>query len=177
MSLSVVFEVLQSHHDRQGFDCGHPALNEFLHKQARQNADRNVGVTHVAVENAGDSEILAYYTLVTRALNRDMFPAKKLPRGDIGVVLLGRLAVDNRAKSQGIGRLCVANAMQQVTRAADEIGIYALVLDAIDERARNWYLGLNAGFQTLLDDPNHLYIAVETIRRGMYLTQANDDSG
>jgi hypothetical protein len=167
LSLSVVFEVLQSHHDRPGFDCGHPALNGFLHKQARQNADKNVGVTHVAVENAGDSKILAYYTLVTRALKRDVFPAKKLPGGVIGVALLGRLAVDNRVKSQGIGRLCVANAMQQVARAADEIGIYALVLDAIDERARNWYLGLDAGFQTLLDDPNHLFLPVETIKKAV----------
>jgi hypothetical protein len=167
LSLAVVFEALQSHHDRTGFDCGHPSLNDFLHRQARQNADRNVGVTHVAVENAGDSKILAYYTLVTRALNRDVFPAKKLPGGDIGVVLLGRLAVDNSAKSQGIGRVSVANAMQQVARAADEIGIYALVLDAIDERARNWYLGLNAGFQTLLDDPNHLFLPVETIRKAL----------
>jgi GNAT superfamily N-acetyltransferase len=167
LSLSVVFEVLQSHHNRPGFDCGHPALNEFLHKQARQNADRNVGVTHVAVENAGGNKILAYYTLVTRALKRDVFPANKLPGGDIGVVLLGRLAVDTSIKSQGIGRLCIANAMQQVARAANEIGIYALVLDAIDERARNWYLGLDAGFQTLLDDPNHLFLPVETIRKAV----------
>jgi hypothetical protein len=63
--------------------------------------------------------------------------------------------------------MCLANAMEQVARAADEIGIYALVLDAIDERARNWYLGLNVGFQTLLDDPNHLYLTVETIRRSI----------
>lgn len=167
MSLSVVFETLQSHHDRQGFDCGHPALNEFLHRLARQNADRNVGVTHVAVENAGDSKILAYYTLVTRTLDRDIMSATKLPSGDIGVVLLGRLAVDNGAKSQGIGRLCLANAILQVARAADEVGVYALVLDAIHARARKWYLGLNVGFQVLLDDPNHLYLAVETIKRSL----------
>jgi hypothetical protein len=119
------------------------------------------------VENTGDSKILAYYTLVTRAINREIVPTKKLPGGDIGVVLLGRLAVDNSAKNQGIGRLCVANAMQQVMRAADEIGIYALVLDAIDDRARTWYLGLNAGFQTLLDDPNHLFLPVETIGKAV----------
>src|ERR1019366_257049 len=114
LTVSVVFETLRTHHDRQGFDCGHPALNEFLHRQARQNADRNVGVTHVAVERAGDSKILAYYTLVTRTVNADIVPAKKLPGGDIGVVLLGRLAVDNSAKSQGLGRLCLTRAMLQV---------------------------------------------------------------
>lgn len=167
MSLSVVFETLESHHDRQGFDCGHPALNEFLYRQARQIANRNVGVTHVAVEHAGDSKILGYYTLVTRAVSREIYPIKKLPAGDIGVVLLGRLAVDKSAKSQGNGRMCLANAVQQVSRSAIEIGIYALVLDAINERARNWYLSLNVGFQTLLDDPNHLFLPVETIRKAI----------
>jgi predicted GNAT family N-acyltransferase len=164
LSLSVVFEALQPHHDRQRFDCGTPALNEFLHNQARQNADRNLGVSHLAVERAGGSKILAYYTLVTRTVDREIIPTKKLPSGDIGVVLLGRLAVDNGAKSQGLGRLCVTRAMLQVARAARQIGIYALVLDAIDERARNWYLSLNLGFQTLLDDPNHLFVPIETIR-------------
>ncbi len=167
MNLSFVFEILQSHHDRQGFDCGHPALNDFLHRQARQNADRNLGITHVAVEHAGDSKILAYYTLVTRTINRAILPVKKLPRGDIGVVLLGRLAVDKSARRQGIGRVALANAMEQVARAAHEIGIYALVLDATDEHARTWYLGLNAGFQTFLDDPNHLFLPVDTIHAAL----------
>lgn len=162
---SIVFEILQSHHDRQGFDCGHPALNAFLQKQARQNADRNLGVTHVAVEPAGDSKILAYYTLVTRTVDREIIPAKKLPSGEIGVVLLGRLATDNTAKRHGLGRLCVTRATLQVARAAKQIGIFALVVHAIDEPARNWYLSLNLGFQALLDDPNHLFLPVETIRR------------
>jgi hypothetical protein len=165
LSLSVVFESLQPHHDRQGFDCGNPVLNEFLRRQARQNADRKLGVTHVAVERKGDTKIFAYYTLVTRTVDREIIPAQKLPSGEIGVVLLGRPAVDNSTKTQGLGRLCVTRAALQVAHAAGQIGIYALVLDAIDERARNWYLGLNLGLQTLLDDPNHLFVPLETIRK------------
>ena len=49
MSTPPVFERLQAYHDRKGFDCGSPVLNHFLQQQARQNADRNIGVTHVAV--------------------------------------------------------------------------------------------------------------------------------
>lgn len=59
MSKPPVFEPLQAHHDRQNFDCGKPALNQFLQRQARQNADRNVGVTHVVVAEAGDAKVLA----------------------------------------------------------------------------------------------------------------------
>ena len=160
-----VFEPLQAHHDRQGFDCGKPALNQFLQRQARQNADRNVGITHVAVTERGDAKVLAYYTLLTRVVDAGIVPNNKLPRGEIGVVLLGRLAVDQTAQGQGLGRLCLLRAMTQVERAAQEIGIYALVLDALDEEARAWYLHLSFGFEVLQDDPNHLYLAIETIRQ------------
>jgi len=159
-----VFEKLQSQHDRTGFDCGTQALNDFLTRQAKQNADRNLGVTHVGVATAGHPKIFAYYTLVTRAVEAAVVPTKKLPRGEIGVVLLGRLGVDRNAQGQGLGSLCVLRAMEQVVSASEEIGIYALVLDAKDERARNWYHQLGFGFKALLDDPNRLYISVDTIR-------------
>ena len=162
-----VFEPLQAHHDRQGFDCGKPVLNQFLQRQARQNADRHVGVTHVAVAEANDPKVLAYYTLLTRVVDAGVVPNKKLPRGEIGVVLLGRLAVDRNAQGQGLGKLCLLRAMTQVERAAQEIGIYALVLDALDEAARAWCLHLSFGFMPLLDDPNHLYLPIETIRQAL----------
>lgn len=98
-------------------------------------------------------------------MDAEIVPSKKLPRGEIGVVLLGRLAVDQAAQGQGLGRLCLLRAMTQVERAAQEIGIYALVLDAVDEKARAWYLNLPFGFEILHDDPNHLYLPVETIRQ------------
>ena len=160
-----VFETLQAYHNRQDFDCGKPALNQFLQRQARQNADRNVGITHVAVAEAGEAKVLSYYTLLTRVVDAEIVPNKKLPRGEIGVVLLGRLAVDQTAQGQGLGRLSLLRAMTQVERAAQEIGIYALVLDALDDEARAWYLNLPFGFEPLQDDPNHLYLPLETIRQ------------
>ncbi|MFZ4507465.1 MAG: GNAT family N-acetyltransferase [Fimbriimonas sp.] len=159
------FETLSSHHSRSDFDCGKPALNEFLGKQARQNADRNLGVTHVVVESPGASTICAYYTLVTRTVEAEIVPRKGLPRGSLGVVLLGRLAVDKRHQGRGLGKRCLIRALQQTSRAASEIGIYALVVDAKDEEARNWYHHLEFGFETLLDDPDHLFITVDTIRK------------
>ena len=165
MSDLPIFEHLQSYHDRQKFDCGKMALNHFLQRQARQNADRNVGVTHVAVTAADESRILAYYTLLTRVIEAEIVPDKKLPKGEIGVALLGRLAVDLTVQEQGMGKLCLLRAISQVEIAAREIGIYALVLNALDEQARSWYLRLDVGFQTLTDDLNHLYLPVETIRQ------------
>src|SRR6266566_5192190 len=133
-----VVELLQAHHDRKSFDCGKPSLNEFLQKQARQNADRNVGVTHVVVAEAGNPRILAFYTLVTRTIESGLLPDnRKLPRGPLGVVLLGRLAVDKSSQGQGLGKRMLLRAIRQTEQAARSIGIYALVLDAIDEDARS----------------------------------------
>jgi GNAT superfamily N-acetyltransferase len=159
-----VIELLQNHHDRNKFDCGKESLNLFLQRQSRQNAVRNVGITHVVVAAPGDSRILGYYTLVTRTVESSVIPAKKLPPGPIGVVLLGRLAVDRIAQGQGIGKRMLLRAMSHTEQAARSIGIFALVLDALDEQARNWYLHLKWGFEALLDDPNHLFLAVDTIR-------------
>ncbi|MBC7806014.1 MAG: N-acetyltransferase [Akkermansiaceae bacterium] len=165
MSIPFVFERLGAHHDRQGFDCGKTRLNDFLQRQARQNASRNVGVTHVAVPGGGDSKILAYYTLLVREIDAMIIPTKKLPKGAIGIALLGRLAVDQTAQGQGLGKLCLSRAMRQVETASRDMGIFALMLDAMDEEARAWYSGLDVGFETLLDDPNHLCLPVDTIRQ------------
>ncbi len=172
-----VVELLQAHHDRKSFDCGKPSLNEFLQKQARQNADRNVGVTHVVVPEAGSSRILGYYTIVTRTIDSAIVPKSvRLPQGPIGVVLLGRLAVDLSAQGQGLGKRMLLRAIRQTEQAARAIGIYALVLDAIDEEARSWYLHLYFGFDSLTDDHNHLFLPVGVIRQLGLVESSNPDS-
>ena len=160
-----VVEVLQTHHDRASFDCGNASLNNFLRNQARQNMDRNVGVTHVVVATAGDTKILGYYTLVTRTIERDIIPAKGLPSGPVGVVLLGRLAVDIAAQRRGLGKRMLLRAMKQTLTASMDVGIYALVVNAIDDAAKEWYLGLDWGFEQLLDDSHHLYIGMKTLKQ------------
>ncbi len=159
-----VVELLASHHDRKGFDCGKESLNLFLQRQARQNADRNVGVTYVVIPEANATRILGYYTLVTRTVESTFLADKKLPSGPVGVVLLGRLAVDKSAQGQGLGKRMLLRAMRQTEEVARSVGVYALVLNALDEDARHWYLSLGWGFEALLDDPDHLFLPVATIR-------------
>ena len=96
------------------------ALNEFLRRQARQNADRNLGVTHIVVAAAGESRVLGDYTLVIRTVESAIVP----------------LAVDRNLQRQGIGKLMLMRALRQTEDAARAIGIVALILDAVDEAAR-----------------------------------------
>lgn len=160
------YEPLGAHHDRAGFDCGEASLNEFLKQRARQNAERNLGVTHVAVAARGEAAILGYYTLLVRSIERESFAsAKKLPPGEIGVALLARLAVSQSAQGQGLGTQMILRAITQTERAARDLGIYALVVHALNERAKNWYLGLGFGFELLTDNPLHLCLSIGKIRQ------------
>lgn len=127
--------------------------------------DRNVGVTHVVVPTAGETRILGYYTLVTRTIVRVIIPDSRLPNGPIGVVLLGRLAVDSSVQRSGLGKRMLLRAMKQTLIASMDVGIYALVVNAIDDAAKEWYLGLDWGFEQLLDDPHHLYISIKTLKQ------------
>lgn len=160
------YEPLAAHHDRQGFDCGEPSLNEFLQQRARQNAERNLGVTHVAIAQLGETQILGYYTLLVRSVVKEDFAqSKKLPPGQIGVVLLARLAVSRTAQGQGLGTQMLLRAIRQTEKASRDLGIHALVVHALHDQAKQWYLGLEFGFETLLDDPLHLCLSLHKIRQ------------
>ena len=152
-------ENLGPHHDRAHFDCGKEPLNRFLQQQAKQNADRYLGVTHVVVAKPGDSRIQGYFTLVTRTVESTDIPSKKRwPTGPVGVVLLGRLAVDLDYQGQRLGQRMLLRAMAEVQLAARKMGIFALVLDVIDEQARQWYLSLDFGFQPFSENPDRLMV-------------------
>ncbi len=160
------YEPLAAHHDRVGFDCGEESLNQFLRQRARQNAERNLGVTHVAVADPGEATILGYYTLLVRSIEREDFAqAKKLPTGGIGVALLARLAVNQKAQGQGLGTGMLLRAITQTERAARDLGIHALVVHALNERAKAWYLNLDFGFELLTDNPLHLCLSLGKIRQ------------
>ena len=156
-------EFLHSGHDRASFDCGKEPLNRFLKEVARQSADRNLGVTQVVVPEPGAASVMGYFTLVTRTVEAAVVPEKRLPQGPLGVVLLGRLAVDTRYQGQGLGKRMLLRAMAETEAASRHIGIWALLLDAIDDDARAWYFQLDFGFKPVIDDPNRLYVPVKFI--------------
>jgi GNAT superfamily N-acetyltransferase len=153
-------EILAAHHDRQSFDCGKEPLNQFLREQAKQNADRHLGVTKVIVESPRAARVQGYFTLVTRTVEADQIPARKrkLPRGPVGIILLGRLAVDVEFHGRGLGRRILLRAMAEVQLASRSIGVHGLILDVIDDEAKAWYLGLDFGFKPFPEDTDRLFV-------------------
>jgi GNAT superfamily N-acetyltransferase len=88
---------------------------------------------------------------------------KGLPRLDVPVVLLGRLAVDRTTQGQGLGSLLLIDALRRVQHLAEQVGIRAVEVDAIDDAARQFYLRF--GFVSLLDASNHLFLSTQVIRK------------
>lgn len=161
-------EPLGKAHDRSSFACGKPSLDKFIRELASQYERRNMGRTFV-VTRPPDSSVLGYYTLAAGAVAFQNLPADvshKLPKHSIPVVHLGRLAVDERARGQGLGRLLLMDSLHRSLRLSDEAGIFAVEVFALDDEARQFYL--KYGFASLVNDQYHLYLPMKAVR-GIFL--------
>ncbi|OWT56828.1 GNAT family N-acetyltransferase [Candidimonas nitroreducens] len=139
---SLFISALDGSHERSGFHCGVTSLDNYLHKQARQDMERRTSRVFVATTPANPHTIVGYYTLSTLSMELDQLPdriARKLPRHPIPAALLGRLAVDHQARGHGVGRMLLVNAIQRTLAVSDQIAIYAMIVDAIDDQARSFY--------------------------------------
>lgn len=160
MSERLTIELLTEQHDRAAFDCGEPSLNEYLQRFARQNADNFLGRTYVATLPGG-ARIEGYYTISSASVAREELPEKRLPHYPIPVVLIARLAVDRQAQGQGSGEGLLFDALQRAAQLARHLGIYAVVVDALNERARTFYQ--KYGFAETAGDPMRLYLPIRSI--------------
>jgi GNAT superfamily N-acetyltransferase len=157
----VIVVPLSDHHDRSQFDCGEPALNLYLQRYARQHDRRGFGRTYVAVSDLS-APIKGYYTISSGSIAFETVP-ENLPNHPVPVVLLGRLAVDRQSQGQGVGALLLVDALRRAQRVADELGIYAVAVQALSDRARSFYERF--GFTALTDDRLHLYLPIKIVRK------------
>lgn len=156
---------LERAHVRSAFQCGQPLLDEWLAARAGQFDRRDLSRTFVATRPS-EPVVLGYYSLATHRVTVDALPegeARKLPRLDVPVVLIGRLAVDRSVQGQGLGAILLVDALRRSLQISEQVGIRAVEVDAIDDAARGFYLKF--GFRSLLDDPRHLFLPMHEIRK------------
>jgi GNAT superfamily N-acetyltransferase len=156
---------LRQTHNRSSFDCGNTALNDWLQKRAGQWQRKEISRCYVAVHKSA-TQVCGYYSLSSHYVGYESLPtdqAKGLPKIDVPVVLLGRLAVDQSIRGQGLGAILLIDALRRTETLAGQLGIRAVEVDAIDEAARHFYLKF--GFTPLKDDPNHLFLPLHVIRK------------
>jgi GNAT superfamily N-acetyltransferase len=157
-------EPIGRHHDRKRFNCGSAALNEYLHRYARQNHDSGGAKTFVAAALTEPARILGFYSISPGDLEFSRVPAhltRKLGRYDVPVFRLGRLGVDVSAQGQGLGGELLLAAGRRALAVAVDVGGVAFAIDAKDEWGAAWYERFGA--VKLLDDPLKLILPLDVI--------------
>lgn len=149
-------------HDRTDFDCGEPELNEYLRFTARQHVDKGYAQVWVAVAKPGSPQIIGYYTLSMTSLAPDELQGKAGVRR-VPALLLGKLAVDKRYHGQMIGARLLMHAQLSALRLSRQVGVHALVVDALHEQASAFYQRYD--FEELTTGPLHLFKTIKDIAR------------
>ncbi len=148
------------------FRCGHPAPDAWLQVYAGQNESRNAARTFVTVDGE-TTEIVGYYTLVASSLalaEATSDVARSLaPRFPVPVVLIARLAVDERHQGVGLGGALLRDAVTRTLRASEHVGVHAIVVDAISAAAAAFYRRF--GFAGLTDDDARLMVTLDAAQR------------
>ncbi|MBY0460440.1 MAG: GNAT family N-acetyltransferase [Gemmataceae bacterium] len=160
-----LIERLGKQHERGDFDCGKPPLNDFLQRLVSQYEKRNLARTYILARE-GEERVLGYYTLASSAIAFDTLPeehTKKLPEHPIPAVLLARLAVDVSVKGQGVGGALLRDCLARCLRLADQIGIHAVTVDAIDDEAARFYE--HFGFIRFPEQMSKLFLPISAIKQ------------
>lgn len=154
---------LEATHERTSFTSGSEPLDTYFRQQVMQDIRRRITACFVVINQ--DERLAGYYTLASASLLLTDLPeamVKKLPRyPSVPAVRLGRLAVDQAFKGQGLGSALLADALARALRS--EIATYAMIVDSKDKSAADFYA--HHGFMALPDSPLTLFLPLATARK------------
>lgn len=146
---------------RATFKSGAEPLDRYFHNQVSQDIKRRVTACFVAITQ--DHRIAGYYTLSSASVLLSELPAtlaRKLPRyPSVPTVRMGRLAIDQDFKGQGLGGALLADALARAARS--EIAAYAMLVDAKDETAAHFYR--HHGFKSLPNQALTLFLPLARV--------------
>jgi len=158
-------EKLSSEHDLSQFDCGEPALDDWLKKRALQNEESGASRTYVACVG---KRVLGYYALAVGAVVHAEAPGRvrrNMP-DPVPVMVIGRLAVDQTIQGQALGPALLRDAVLRTLQAAEIAGVRAILVHAISERAKRFYE--KWGFIVSPLEPMTLMITVAEARQAVH---------
>ena len=154
-------ELLADYHDIAGFRSVEASLDDWLKRRARANQVSGASRTYVLCE---EKRVIGYYALASGVVTVESAPGRfrrNMPN-PIPVTVLGRLAVDHDWHGRGLGRALFRDAARRVAHAADAIGIRGIVVHAISEEAKKFYLAL--GFDASPSEPMTLMVTLSDVR-------------
>ena len=161
-----VIDKLSRAHNLSAFDCANATLNEWLKDFAWTNQQADSAKTYVALDG---NRVTGYYALTTGSVQKHESPqriAKGLANHPIGIVLLARLGVDRSHQGKGLGKALLFDALSRIEEAAGIVGVRAVLVHAIDEAARRFYLHFE--FEVSPVDPYQLLLLLKDLRRAIH---------
>lgn len=162
MSLSVPLP-LDASHQLEEFECGRPALNDWLLRYARQAQGSGSARTFVACDG---NRVAGYFSLTVGQIDT-LEALERVRRGmgqyPIPVVILARLAVDAAYQGQGLGWGMLQDAIRRTITIADQAGIRALLTHPIDAQADAFYRRF--GFESTPVRERQLILLLKDARR------------
>ena len=155
---------LVTEHVTDRFDCGVASLDDWLRKRAMRN--QRSGASRIFV-TCDEKQVIGYYCLAAGsvALTKAPKPLRRNMPDPIPVVILGRLAVDHRFQGKGLGDALLQDAITRTLHVADTLGIKAILVHAISEPARRFYLAWD--FIPSPVTPMTLCLPLATARRAL----------
>jgi GNAT superfamily N-acetyltransferase len=157
-------EPLADRHDIGDFRSGEVSLDDWLKRRARANQVSGASRTYVVCEG---KRVIGYYALASGVVTVESAPGRfrrNMPN-PIPVAVLARLAVDHDWQGRGIGRALFRDAARRVAHAAETIGIRGIIVHAISEEAKNFYLAL--GFDASPSEPMTLMVTLSDVRAAL----------
>lgn len=133
-------EPLAPQHLLEGFDCGKPALNDWLLRHARQAQGSGSAKTFVVADD--DERVAGYFSLTVGQVDTLEAPErirKGMGQYPVPVVILARLAVSQQDEGRGIGFGLLQDAIRRTTVIAEQAGIRAMLTHPIDDDAAKFY--------------------------------------
>lgn len=148
-------------HALEAFECGEAALDQWLKKRALRNQASGASRCFVVTDGGA---VIGYYCLSAGAISHAVAPRamrRNMP-DPLPVLLLGRLAIDRRYHNQGLGQALLRDALLRAVHVSRETGVFAILLHAISEQAKRFYL--SRGFVESPLQPMTLMMTLATIR-------------
>ena len=138
-------DLLTSSHIVKGFTCGTPTLDKWIVERAKANQRSGSSRTWVVTETQDSQVVVGYYASATGSLIKSSATdkAKKNQPEEIPALLLARLAIDQKHQGQGLGQALLKHFVLKSLEISEIVGVRLLLVHAMDEAARDFYLHFN----------------------------------
>ncbi|MGR3807762.1 GNAT family N-acetyltransferase [Pasteurella testudinis] len=133
-------QLLTAEHNTQLFQCGELDLDTWLKKTAFKNQLSKASRTFVICDE--NNHVVAYYAIASGSISHQVTTGnirRNMP-DPIPAIVLGRLAVDSTLQGRGFGAALLQDVILRVLRVSEQVGVRALLVHALNEKAKRFYL-------------------------------------